>query len=597
MDFVPQSHVVRQRRKFVVGKSRDASEAQIRLWEGRQERVITTAFFKFVKQCRSDAVVAEFKKLYQKNDYQKILTLTDPQIAEFCQVTEKVFVATGVWENANFSAALDIVRVEKATEVSPNVNISFNVGDPVVAAAMRQQTLSMIREITEAQRALIREMLSDALNSGMGFAEAGRLYRSNIGLTKYQMRAVQNYRSLLEAGSSEALTRALRDRRFDRTIQNAINQSIQLSSQQVDRMVARYQERYLAMRAETIARTESLESINVSRYHAQKQLAQQIQLDERRIERTWRCAMDGRQRDTHGSMNGQVRGMNEAFVSPSGAKLMFPGDPAAPAAERINCRCVPLMRVKEPHEIVQTALDEGVIAQMPKTVIPGTGLGTTSFVKHPKKDYFIPNIPVDPPPTSGLSVDQFLRPSPADLDDIFSRMSTQSITTALTEAEQTALANYTAHGHKVMNKAEINKRLRDPASITGTRRDVADRDIKLVDSAMEKASLSENVTVYRGAGSRTNFWARFGDVKVGQQIVVDPGYMSTTLSRSWAETFLPSKNKGMMFEILLPKGSRVIPTLDVTLHRKEFEYIINRGAKFIVRKVSRGVVTLELLMV
>ena len=71
-------------------------------------------------------------------------------------------------------------------------------------------------------------------------------------------------------------------------------------------------------------------------------------IDPSLVERTWAATMDKRTRDTHWDMNGQVRGMNIPFDSPSGAKLLFPGDPTAPAAEVINCRCVLLTRIKRP---------------------------------------------------------------------------------------------------------------------------------------------------------------------------------------------------------------------------------------------------------
>ncbi len=58
--------------------------------------------------------------------------------------------------------------------------------------------------------------------------------------------------------------------------------------------------------------------------------------------RKWRSAGDGRVRHTHIVLNGQeVRGMDLAFQSPSGAMLRYPGDTSlgAGAAEIIGCRC------------------------------------------------------------------------------------------------------------------------------------------------------------------------------------------------------------------------------------------------------------------
>ncbi len=584
MDFVPQSKRMRHRQ---YGKaSASAEEAAVRALEAKQERIYTKYFFEFVKECRSSSMVSEFVRLYGKRDFQGALRFTDALIADFSvQATERAFLAAGKWETKHF---LDAITTAKVAKADPSVGVSFDVGDPATAQAIRQQSMSMIREITESQRELIRSMMGDALDQGMGYAEAGKLYRNNIGLTAHQSRAVQNYRRMLETNNSGALQRALRDRRFDRTIENAIRQNIQLSSNQIDRMVQRYQERYLAMRAETIARTEALEATNVSRYQAQKQLARTLDLDERRMERTWRCAMDGRQRDTHGAMNGQVRGMNEPFISPSGAKLLYPGDPRAPAAERINCRCVPLMRVKEPHEIQQQLIDEGVIAQMPKVVIPRTGLGTNSFTRNPKKGYHVPSTRVDPPRASGYSMDQFPKPTPSEMNDVYSRTSTASITEAINQAEKAALAEY------AKKAKQVNTRLRTPEKTPGPKRESVDNTIKQMDSAVSKAKLSENVTTYRGAGAAKEFHAKFPDIKVGEYMVIDPGFMSATLSKDVA--LLANARSGVIYEILMPRGSRALPVDEITERIGEYEYLLDRGSRFVIRKITGNIVTLELLL-
>lgn len=50
---------------------------------------------------------------------------------------------------------------------------------------------------------------------------------------------------------------------------------------------------------------------------------------------------NGRTRESHAEMDGQERGLNEPFETPSGDRLMYPGDNSlgAPAEETINCRC------------------------------------------------------------------------------------------------------------------------------------------------------------------------------------------------------------------------------------------------------------------
>lgn len=52
----------------------------------------------------------------------------------------------------------------------------------------------------------------------------------------------------------------------------------------------------------------------------------------------WHTEMDGRERATHKRANGQRRQLSDTFTV-GGASLKYPGDPAAPADEVINCRC------------------------------------------------------------------------------------------------------------------------------------------------------------------------------------------------------------------------------------------------------------------
>ncbi|MFA5378775.1 MAG: phage minor head protein [Dehalococcoidia bacterium] len=45
-------------------------------------------------------------------------------------------------------------------------------------------------------------------------------------------------------------------------------------------------------------------------------------------------------RDTHAALDGKVIPSDEPFITIDGNRLMYPGDPSAPAGEIINCRCV-----------------------------------------------------------------------------------------------------------------------------------------------------------------------------------------------------------------------------------------------------------------
>lgn len=87
-------------------------------------------------------------------------------------------------------------------------------------------------------------------------------------------------------------------------------------------------------RAAVIARTEVHTASNVG-MHEQ---AVETNLE---FTKVWGATEDLRTRESHAIADGQRRAMREPF-SVGGASLMFPGDPAGPAKEVINCRCVTL---------------------------------------------------------------------------------------------------------------------------------------------------------------------------------------------------------------------------------------------------------------
>jgi hypothetical protein len=206
---------------------------------------------------------------------------------------------------------------------------------------MERNRLQFITNFTDQQRRAVRRALRGALLRGVGTRAAARAFRDAIGLTEAQVAAVNRYRELLLDGSREALSQLLRDRRSDTRVERAAARGVPLGQSEIDRLVARYLERHRQHRAEVIARTEILRTQSLSRHEAMRQTLAQIGMKPGEVWRTWNSTKDERVRDTHAAMDGQtVRGMNTRFNSPSGAKLLYPGDPAAPPEETINCRCV-----------------------------------------------------------------------------------------------------------------------------------------------------------------------------------------------------------------------------------------------------------------
>jgi hypothetical protein len=245
-----------------------------------------------------------------------------------------------------------------AGDLTSTVGLSF---DPELAAAadlMAEADLDFIAEFTDSQREAVRRALVTALRQGKGTQSVARAFRNSIGLTAFQQDAVDNYRGLLENNSAMALDRVLRDRRYDPGLTDALVADEPLSDARIDAMVDRYASRYLAYRAETIARTETTRVLNQARQQGTEEVVASADIPEDDVVRTWSAVQDNRTRDTHAEMDGQERGLNEPFDSPSGAQLMYPGDPSAPADEVINCRCAVLISFKSGAPTAEVATDD-----------------------------------------------------------------------------------------------------------------------------------------------------------------------------------------------------------------------------------------------
>lgn len=246
--------------------------------------------------------------------------------------------------NDNWLAAGDSAAEFLNGHVSVVVN--FDMLNERAVRAMRENQLRLVQGLVQGQRDTIRTALLDGQLRGANPIEVARAIRDSLGLTPYQLRVIENYRRALETGSSSAVDRALRDRRFDRTVEAAIRGDRKLSQDQIDKMVERYRERWVKYRAEVVGRTEGLRATHQGNQAMYQQAIDEGLLDPFSLERKWTPARDARVRDSHQMMRGQVRGLNEAFESGLGNALMYPGDPSAPAEDTVQCRCALATRVK-----------------------------------------------------------------------------------------------------------------------------------------------------------------------------------------------------------------------------------------------------------
>jgi hypothetical protein len=235
-----------------------------------------------------------------------------------------------------------------AVHNTPVARVVFGVQNPKALEALRTAQLSLIREVDQKTREGIRAYLTDSLNAGRNprsvirqlagtVQEDGSRKGGIIGLTERQARAVSNYRKYLEGNDTRALERALRDKRFDKTVARAISGGESLDPGYITKLVYRYEANYLAYRAEVIARSESMKALQLGQRMAWDEAISQGSADSGALTKRWVTAKDERVRPTHADMEGVTVGYDEDFDPEDTGPIWAP--PAAP-----QCRCIAWIR-------------------------------------------------------------------------------------------------------------------------------------------------------------------------------------------------------------------------------------------------------------
>lgn len=223
-------------------------------------------------------------------------------------------------EDAGASAAKDLPGLARG--------VRFNVLSPVVIDAIRQLDTRVIQTLKDDIREAVRVAVEEGLRAGVNPREVARGLRSVIGLAPNQVQAVANFERMLREGDTEALTRALRDRSFDRKIRRAFAPGGGgLSEADVQRMTSIYRRRMVAFNAETNARTAALDANKLAHQLTWESAVQRGDIDPAKLWKRWIGVKDDRERPTHLAMEGETVRWDERYSNGQ----MVPGD------DEFNC--------------------------------------------------------------------------------------------------------------------------------------------------------------------------------------------------------------------------------------------------------------------
>lgn len=305
----------------------------------QQEARIAVIFRTAISDLKSELDLDELADLIEQGRVNEAMDRLQYAAEQLGSASNVAFITAGQ-STSDFLRGANVARVV------------FNAVNLNAVAAMQATRLELIREFTAEQRKAASMALVSGVEAGTNPIAAARNFRDSVGLTSTQWTHVASYRAALERvgfdpqAAENALGRALRDGRTDRSVMAAARAGRPLPADKIDMMVRRYTERYVKHRAEVIGRTEALRAVNQGNEEAYRQAIAAGEINADQLRREWRTRLDGRERKTHMLLNGQVKGWGESWVTENG-EIKYPGDPDAPAAETIQCRCALLTRIRQ----------------------------------------------------------------------------------------------------------------------------------------------------------------------------------------------------------------------------------------------------------
>ncbi|MGO7779482.1 phage minor head protein [Rhizobium ruizarguesonis] len=311
------------------------------------------AFLDAIDDIKSEIVLREVVAKLESRDVEGAIQALHIDPAAFRPLSEamrQAYNAGGLLTSQNMPRLSD--------PMGARVVFRWDVSNQGAEANIRNLSSTMITNISEQTVAAARQTIVEAYSQGAGpskialdlvgrkSATTGKREGGIIGLNGPQAELIERTRINLLSGDPtlmrKYLTLKTRDKRLDKAVQRAIAAGKPLDKETLDKVLMRLRDRNLRLRGETIARTETVTAVMSSKHEAFQQALSKSGRDATLVTRKWRSAGDRKVRHTHEILNGQeVRGMDLAFQSPSGALLRYPGDTSlgAGASEVVGCRC------------------------------------------------------------------------------------------------------------------------------------------------------------------------------------------------------------------------------------------------------------------
>ena len=316
----------------------------------RLEPQVRDAFLDSVQNMQDDVAIRQLENALQSQDVPAALEALNLDPSQFSGLEEALRDAMREGGQEEMDAQQRHART---------LAMYFSIGNPRAERIAREHSSSLVTGLLEEARTAVRERIATGISTGTNPITtartiAGTFNRATggreggiVGLAENQQTWVRNAELELQNLSRGYFKRRQRDKRFDSTVNKAIKSGRPLPPETRERILRKYRAKLLKLRGETIARTESIASLNAGRMEATQQLIDRGMITPDLVTKTWSSTLDSRLRDAHRTMHNQKQAFDAPFRSPTGAQLQYPGDISlgAEGEDVINCRCYVEIRI------------------------------------------------------------------------------------------------------------------------------------------------------------------------------------------------------------------------------------------------------------
>ncbi len=457
-------------------------------------------------------------KLTEKQEKQIVKELNNQYNQALKEINKELAVMNA---KAGSLSQTDLLKYNRLQKLEENINAHLTT----LNRGKTQQVKGYLTDVYTTNYSGVTSKIAGV--AGTTFAQIERQAVYNSILTPLAKIALEDNITSVKRNIRRALTQGIVQGQGIKDISKGIQSALETNANDATR----------------IARTETTNVMSQSRMDAFKKSEEKGL----RVVKIWEAHIDSRTRDSHASLNGEERPLDEPFSN----GLMRPGDQSAgKPSETINCRCTMSTRVLEDDEKEESQEETFIPAQTQREA--KTYINFSKGEEANKKLY---------------------------------TENHEKWEKSLTKDKKDAIKTYTDGASEKLN-----------GYLRGNLKDLSDKELledmrKNLSSSLLEYDLEEPITTYRvlDKGFISSLDSNLEDL-VGS-VYNDKAFMSTSVSLDFLAYEQLFENEDIILKILIPKGKGVGAYINNLSEYKdaEFEFLIPENSSFnIIEKTMIG---------